>query len=263
MARRRRKSSPFSLFAFQDIITAVTGVMILVTMLLTLELLQRKEQSPAAKTAQTIEQVVAVTAQLEAEIAEIERAMAAQSDLIKYDQAALRRRIAELAQQRAVLERDVDRLRVEQEDARQRQASIQLAAEQQEATPELLAALQNEITSVREHLERLRRSNRMIFNPVACDQKQPWLVELETGTIQVAKVGEIGPPRSFQSVDAFLKWSAGRNAHREYFVLLVKPDTIGQFDLARETLSEKGFDVGFDVLAADQTAIDPQTGAAP
>ncbi len=42
---RKRHSSPFSLFAFQDIITSVTGIILLLTLILTLELSQRDSSS--------------------------------------------------------------------------------------------------------------------------------------------------------------------------------------------------------------------------
>ena len=52
MSRRRRNhtTAAFSLFAFQDIITSVTGVMIMITLLLAVELVNRVEQSPAVQT---------------------------------------------------------------------------------------------------------------------------------------------------------------------------------------------------------------------
>ena len=51
MSRRRRRSAPFSLFAFQDIITSVTGIMLVITMLLALELLERTDVAPPQATA--------------------------------------------------------------------------------------------------------------------------------------------------------------------------------------------------------------------
>src|SRR5688500_3894328 len=43
MTRRRRRSagSPVSFFSFQDIVTSVTGILILVTLLMTLDLITR------------------------------------------------------------------------------------------------------------------------------------------------------------------------------------------------------------------------------
>ena len=52
MARRRVvASTAFSLFSFQDIITSVTGIMVLVTLMLALELITRVQTSAPAQTA--------------------------------------------------------------------------------------------------------------------------------------------------------------------------------------------------------------------
>ena len=45
------------------------------------------------------------------------------------------------------------------------------------------------------------------------------------------------------------------------FVLLVKPDGIENYAYARQILQQAGFDAGYDVLPADQQAIDLETGA--
>ena len=54
MSRRRSSSQPFSLFAFQDIIMAITAIVILVTMIMTIELVNRANQLP--KDASTVDQ---------------------------------------------------------------------------------------------------------------------------------------------------------------------------------------------------------------
>ena len=46
MRTRGSSSSPFSLFAFQDIITSVIAIVILVTMILALEIVNRVTQAP-------------------------------------------------------------------------------------------------------------------------------------------------------------------------------------------------------------------------
>ncbi len=48
MSRRNRSRAAFSLFSFQDIITAVTAIVILLVLILTLELISRRQQVAAA-----------------------------------------------------------------------------------------------------------------------------------------------------------------------------------------------------------------------
>ena len=45
MSRRRKSNdNPFTLFAFQDIITAVTGILILITLILSLSLVEQPQK---------------------------------------------------------------------------------------------------------------------------------------------------------------------------------------------------------------------------
>jgi len=54
---RKKGGSPFSLFSFQDIITCVSGIIILITLILAVELTQRKQAKPAVETAQLAEDI--------------------------------------------------------------------------------------------------------------------------------------------------------------------------------------------------------------
>ena len=63
MSRRGRARSAFSLFSFQDIITCVSGIIILITLLLAVDLSQRKQSSPAVDTAKLAEQLRQAIAQ--------------------------------------------------------------------------------------------------------------------------------------------------------------------------------------------------------
>ena len=52
MARRKSNSQPLSLFAFQDIITGVAGVMLFILMLLVVQLALQKSQAASAPSQQ-------------------------------------------------------------------------------------------------------------------------------------------------------------------------------------------------------------------
>ena len=56
--RRRRSGSPFSLFSFQDAITSVCGVIVLITLLMALDLTRRatEETAPSAVARERVEE---------------------------------------------------------------------------------------------------------------------------------------------------------------------------------------------------------------
>jgi hypothetical protein len=74
-------------------------------------------------------------------------------------------------------------------------------------------------------------------------------------------MGANRPPQAFASAAEFLTWVGSQNNGAIYFVILVKPDSIETFASLRQELQDRQFEVGYDLLRADQTAIDPNTGA--
>jgi hypothetical protein len=142
-----------------------------------------------------------------------------------------------------------------------------------------IARLSKEITSLKapveklkrhaselaNELEKIRRQNRVVYNPAGGVAKKAWLVEITDARLVVAKVGAKDKPLTFDGADRldnFMKWAGTRKQGLEYFVLLIKPSGVKSFAAVHERLKRAGFDMGFDVLTTDQTAIDPDLGAA-
>ena len=68
MVQRGQRTSPFSLFSFQDIITCVSGIFILITLMLVLQLVQRKQAKPQFDASEIAAQLRAAIAAAEAEV---------------------------------------------------------------------------------------------------------------------------------------------------------------------------------------------------
>jgi hypothetical protein len=266
MSRRGRGAPAFSLFAFQDIITSVTGIMLLVTMLLALELLQRQETSPPVATADISRELEQVVVERNTEIEEIEARLSEQqaelAELAGHDRASAERRVADLEALHRRLEQELSELRREQAEAERR--AREARAEQQRSQPDIRSTehLQEQIRRAQEQLARLRSQQRVLFNPAAGDGKTPWLVEASADGLKAAQTGRSAPPQSFPDAVAFLAWARRQNPAAVYFVVLVKPDGIEAYRTLFSELRRLNFDLGFDLLTAGETAIDPQTGAA-
>lgn len=263
--RRGSVSTPFSLFAFQDIITSVTGIMILVTLMLALDLLQRKASSPPNQTA-------AVTADLESAIAENERQIAQlqaelgrlQSELrdaTRFNASQLRDQLADTRELQADVQRELQAFEREKQQIEQQRARVEQERQRRASDAETIDQLADKIQETKEQIQELKQSNRLIFNPGAGSDKNPWLVEVDAAGLTAARMGRAERPTEFGDVPAFQRWLAQRNVGSDYFVLLVKPGGIDAFHEALERLQQRNFDVGYDLLATDRTAIDPETGA--
>jgi len=266
MSRRGRGAPAFSLFAFQDIITSVTGIMLLVTMLLALELLQRQESSPPLATADISRDLEQVVVAQSSEIEQIEARLSEQqaelADLAGYDPASAARQAAELAELNRRLEQELAELRREQVAAERRAGEVR--DEQRRTAPDArsIEEMQQEIRRQREQLARLKAQQRVLFNPTAGDGKTPWLVEVAAAGLRVAETGRSAPPQTFADAGAFLAWARQQNPAALYFVVLVKPDGVQTYRILFSELRRLNFDLGFDLLTAGQTAIDANTGAA-
>ncbi len=142
--------------------------------------------------------------------------------------------------------------------ARERGDELARVALAQRLRRDVLVQQQREVA---QQIEAMRQSNRVIFNRPDGAAKSPWLVELNADRILAAEMGVRRPPQTFPSAAEFLTWVGGRNSGAIYFVILVKPDSIEIFETLRQELQDRQFEVGYDLLRADQTAIDPNTGA--
>jgi hypothetical protein len=271
VGRRPKRSNPISLFSFQDIVTSVTGIMVLVTLLMALELSQRQLGAPAVQTAAIADDLQAAIASAEHESRTLEARIAAGGDAVNemagFDANRVKAELADLKLQTPKIERDIAELRQRVESARGRRQSAQAKHEARRADRELADQLAEKIAQTQQRMERLRTSNRIIYNRAKNAVKDAWIVETTDQQIAAAPLGTATRPTVFvggtrdERVNACLAWAKGRDRAKEYFLLIVKPDGIETFSDLRDGLSNLGFDLGFDVVAADQTVIDPETGA--
>lgn len=259
MRSRASRANPFSLFAFQDIITSVTGIVILITMMLALELVHRKASSPQAKTVEISDTLGDALAQNQQEIERLQRIVDEGHQSFQFDADSLKNRLEELRKASSELQMQNAQLSEEMADARLRQE--QLEQEAQQVTPQDLQSLQQELQTTRQQLQKLKQSNRVIFNRPEGEPKTPWLLQVEGDGILAAEVDKSMQPLRFASTQDFANWAAGQNSGAIYFVLLLKPSGVSRFQELRQTLRTSGFDIGYDLLSHSQEAIDPETGA--
>ncbi|MCA9124125.1 MAG: hypothetical protein H6822_30330 [Planctomycetaceae bacterium] len=275
MSRRGQNGVAFSLFAFQDIITSVTGIMILVTLILALELVQQMESSPSQRTKEVVQDInAAVTsvteldaavARNQARIAELQDRLTQGAsrigDVAGFDQRAVQQDVSDMEQMDDRLAKELQELAAQVEQTTHQQKKLNEERDQK-VDPEAVQKKLDDLKKKKEDLEKLKSSNRIIFNPTEGDAKVPWLVEITGTSISVAKTGVTAPPTIHATGAAFAAWAQQLDKSRDYFVLLVKPDGIENYELVRASITRMGFDVGFDLLNSDQNAIDPEKGAA-
>jgi hypothetical protein len=284
MSRRSRRRAAFSLFAFQDIVTAITAIMILLVLVLTLELLSRKCQEAAwnpnvarRDLIDTIDQFSALAANLRKTLADgesvgfhvagagaaITRELAVTQS--QAEQALREARRASAAEQAAARAAAVARARANE---RRRELGDVVAVQEQAAEADADArrlALDNEqerdrLARKQEELKnRPRPGTELVFNAPPESRKQAWLVELSGEGVVVVKLGSgrqenLGPhagPRSGMAT-----WIGALRQDLDYALVLVRPSGVDAVADVRSLLEGRSIDHGIDFIGENQAVRD-------
>jgi len=261
----RRVRIKVSLFAFQDIITSVTGVIVLVTLLSSLELVHRKaEPVPSSQAAADVSRLADQIPALELANQTLRQQL---EDLRAVARAAARaspQTVADLQAQR-------DRLRSQAEAlgewrshaAPEVQRRMQAAGKQYAELEAQLAALEAQLARTRQTAARAAAGQHRLYRFRPSGAQTWWIGDLAAQRWRFLEVDRQGAPTgrkqefvqssSRARLAACRQWLADRSRQAEAVFLLVRPSTIKEFDPLRGWLREQGFRLGFDLLAEDQT----------
>lgn len=264
MSRRNPPSNPFSLFSFQDIITATTGILILLALVLALSVVaQNSHATPtpdpnglSAELERQLENLEAEVAQLQLQDARLpsdaQLAGGLSAGELRNMRESLQSSIAVLKTQIGNLSTDADSLETTVKTEQQEPRFVSNASE--------LAELQRKVAETREEIERLKQENRVIYN-FRQTSSPPWLVELGSQQILCAKAGEKQQPKKFANAGELIRFAQGLDSSERYFVLFVKPDGIDLFNRIKSELEKAGADIGIELIAREVTVIDALNGA--
>jgi len=272
--RARRSQAAFSLFSFQDIITSVTAILILIMLLLTLKMVTRRRQEAATNPAVTRGHLDTVTATLETLVARLREDVAnARRSMI--DRRTLGQLEAELA--RSESQRATARQRLtETEHTHTTVAEMRRRAEQRlaelESNRELVAALVLQQQADRTEAEQLEEANRrerasqerrrasgaeLVFNIPTDASRRSWLIELSGDGAVACLVGgdtreQLGSDTDAGSVLA--AWIGRLDPTADQCLLLMRPSANPSFFNALEDiLKQGGIGYGIDLVGDDQT----------
>ncbi|WP_428308000.1 hypothetical protein [Lacipirellula sp.] len=259
MKRRRAHTEAFSLFSFQDIITSVTGVIILVTLLLAVELIKRPP-------IQAVESQDAANQELQTQIAGLDVELESLNQMVQENTAFLHESaslsLSDLEQTRNELARRVqDAEHSAETTSKSLKESIARSAaaksEMSKIETASLSQLQADNAALATEIEAIKASNHVVYNQVHGSRKVAWIVDLQSARIRVLKPGDAGVEQDFsepseaERVRSFLAWARTINRQDNFFVLLVRPESIGIYQAVYEKTNELKYDLGFDLLGSD------------
>ena len=256
MARRKPKSNPVSLFAFQDIITSTTGVLILLALILMLALATKEpivEQPTRAATKEQFEKLAGLT-----------------NELKQLNEGKLELNISrlvsstpsELKSQLDAVEAEIKRL---ESAGVERKRAIAIAAakvksdSKNDSDTGKAQQLSEAIDAVEAETASLKNSNRVVYNFRNLD-REPWLVQIDENELLAARAGSVDV-QVFRTATAFTKFAKALPKKQQYVVMIVRPAGIAKYDELKKQLERLDFDLGTELIGENQVAVDPEKGA--
>lgn len=260
MVKRRGGGPGISFFAFQDIITAVVGIFILITLILVLELAQRVESAamaptvdiqPIVETAQTLEQQIGLirveieqrsamtqhTSELNAfNVQEKTEQMISAIETLESRTTASRAKISQLTSLQFEAEAEAKRVADEYEG---------LADERAERDQ-----LADRARRIREQTNVLLGDDVPIFRDVADDGRYLVLITIAPGEIEI-RDALLRSTKTFSGAsrgDDFESWLVGTSLGRRHLLIMVRPGGEGDLVTIKAAADSAGAQYGYTVI---------------
>lgn len=280
---RRKPAVAFSLFSFQDIITSVSAILILVMLLLTIELVTRRRQQGATDPAESRRQIAASAEKLQALAAELRDEFATRRTQRpgRSLEAARQERERVMAELESV-KRRLGETRRMREAAHAHVAAIEADARARVGEIAAIEGLEKQLAEDRREVEQLDEANRiererqekrrheivdaprsgteLVFNPPVESDRRAWLVEVSGDGIVVVLLGgdrterlggETGPG------SRYARWLSELTEDGDYCLLLVRPSVADETEQGVEqALTDAGVRFGIDLIGEDQVVRD-------
>lgn len=265
MSRRRRKSGSvkFSLFVFQDIITCVMGIMLLLTLMLCMQIVQNPGVADISHDVKALSELSAASESLQAGLVELQNAVGENDKLFKagglINSNILRdqMREARVANERA--SRDLEDLAQQADEAKGIAEKLKAYAGSSTETQET-DRLKVTISEAKRVLEQLEQGKRVLYNRPP-GSNECWLVEISTESdIRAGVIGKKAAPLSFPSIEHCRDWMLKKKSTYD-FLIVIKPETWDLKAPLEKICQDSKITYAFDLLPQDKIALDVNVGA--
>ncbi|MCL2117717.1 MAG: hypothetical protein FWH27_04725 [Planctomycetaceae bacterium] len=249
---RKNRSSPISFFSFQDIMMCVCGLLIMVSLLLTLNLVNKDFGIPANEkktTPEMFDDMLRQIAELESAVGSLERELTARTAVADanafLNEEEILERITSLETEIVMLKADVERndaviAQSDREHERLRELSV------------AIARLNTNIETVEQNIKHFdQRNSELTENTFFISNRhdsalKPWLVVCNANDISVISP-DTGKSQTHTRA-SFPDWAKTRPKDREYFVFYVRPSAVGYYEPLLNLLQRQGYKTGLDLI---------------
>ncbi len=277
-ARGKNQEAPLTLFSFQDIITSITGIMILVVLMLILNIIESKTSSIKNPViVENIREMRRSIEQIEAQIVETKEWLEANSGKIpEIDMDALpilmKRQREKINAEKDALETmitDERKLKEKIEETKRRTADARKKIKEQKKLMEMLnESMEKQMGPLETRLKELRKKyeeekKKVSISVDRSESKSLVVVQCSGDGIKLksANDGKIedftdDSPTNIKTLERFKEWLLKRNsASSEYIAVAVKASGSGCCKYIVSMLKAAGYEYGLEPIAEESEAV--------
>lgn len=261
MSRRHRGSAtPISLFAFQDIISCVMGIMLLLTLIMSLQVAVGGALQTSPEMRRLMMSMQEEATRLEEAIAGTEASVSIQTSLLKsgalLDSKLLSESTTKIQKDVENAEGELKRLSLLKAASERDLLDTQAEWQQRSEHASRIKQLSNENNNLKAEIVKLNNGQRVIYNAHDSQSRNCWVIELSNPSdIKASVIGSNHNISVFNDVNTLIYWLQARALSGDSFMLLIKPDAASVFDAVTETLNQLKSSYGFDLLHQDTIVI--------
>ena len=260
MGRRRSTSNSVSFFAFQDIITSVVGIFVLITLIMAIELAQtvadaneHSSQGVSIELLKSLASLEVGTLEMQAEFDALSSAQNAASGLNRFNReqalSDAQARLNQIQQRTARVEQDLEDVKKSLVQAKKIEEQLLAQNQSAEAEREELKHLQDKRKEIERYSAVFEIDKPLIFRDQTQEGRSVVLVKLDKDEILVADSATAktqkftGKPR----LAKFSAWLANTQLNSRQFLVIVKPLGVDDFEEVKNSLDDARATWGFDV----------------
>ncbi|MEC7883702.1 MAG: hypothetical protein VYB35_12460 [Verrucomicrobiota bacterium] len=273
---KKGRATGMSLFSFQDIIMSVMGILLLITLLLTLFLVTPSEASfgkgkiigqleaqlvTAEKNGEDLESAISSlqiaisqmatapnTNQLLAELALTKKSLTSKSnELIQLEQKVVK---AQEAQEKEIEKLGLNKLKQQVEDLQVKSESLKISSSQQEAAIE---QQKQQIQAIQENLNTLiKDANKLWLIPsLEKGGREPIIVTVSGSGIEIDRFNRPEDKKKFpenRSLEALNMELKPLSPAKDYVLFYIRPSGVDLYAKLKDLATDKGLQVGSDAV---------------
>lgn len=262
MTRRKPIGPSVSFFAFQDVITSVVGIFVLITLIMILELATKSQvHSPTlsrtgeAQLQKNVDLVREEVEFLKEKYAAILSRKSEEANVNSFNYEAVLNEITQELDHLTKIKSRFDELLSQSNqallEAQNRRDKLTLEWEARSSDRDELEKLEALTRSVQRQLGELDSDNPLIFRRGNIGDRSLVLVDLSSGGITITESFDLSTVRfdGIKRIREFENWLNSPSLKTKHLIIFVRPSSIADFEAIEELLRIHNAYFGFDLLA--------------